>query len=241
MARRFNPPPGWPIPPEGWRPSPDWNPDPSWPAAPPDWPFWVDEDEEPLLLPIQPMQPMRSAKKRRGALPYVGVALVLILIGVVAGNALRSNKPDQGASGISDLSQTDQPTTVAAVPQTSDPTLRSTPRKSKPKATATSVPTSSPARTRTPVTSPPKTTRVKVTAPRTTKPKPKPPIQTSPVRTKPPTKSPPTTPSAPPTHRIVIPGSFCADAEAGDIGYSAKGNRYRCSIYPNGRYRWKRD
>lgn len=37
----FNPPPGWPQPPEGWRPGPDWQPDPSWPPAPPEWQFWV--------------------------------------------------------------------------------------------------------------------------------------------------------------------------------------------------------
>jgi hypothetical protein len=38
----------------------------------------------------------------------------------------------------------------------------------------------------------------------------------------------------------VTPGAFCADSQAGDIGVSSAGNSYRCSIYPNGRYRWKR-
>jgi hypothetical protein len=41
VAQRFNPPPGWPTPPEGFVPEPGWQPDPSWPAAPPGWQFWV--------------------------------------------------------------------------------------------------------------------------------------------------------------------------------------------------------
>jgi hypothetical protein len=42
---RFNPPPNWPQPPEGWFPPPGWQPDPSWPQPPFGWPLWVDEDE----------------------------------------------------------------------------------------------------------------------------------------------------------------------------------------------------
>ncbi|WP_210418855.1 hypothetical protein [Pseudarthrobacter sp. NIBRBAC000502770] len=40
----FNPPPGWPKTPEGWRPGPGWEPDPSWPAPPAGWSFLVDPD-----------------------------------------------------------------------------------------------------------------------------------------------------------------------------------------------------
>ena len=36
----FVPPPGWPAPPDGWRPASGWRPDPSWPPPPPDWKFW---------------------------------------------------------------------------------------------------------------------------------------------------------------------------------------------------------
>lgn len=36
-APRWNPPPGWPVPPPGWAPPPGWQPDPSWPAPPADW------------------------------------------------------------------------------------------------------------------------------------------------------------------------------------------------------------
>lgn len=37
----FNPPPGWPVPGDGWVPPEGWTPDPSWPAARPDWVFWI--------------------------------------------------------------------------------------------------------------------------------------------------------------------------------------------------------
>ncbi|WP_246094273.1 hypothetical protein [Streptomyces griseofuscus] len=42
-AYRFNPPPGWPVPPAGWTPPADWRPDPSWPAAPKGWQLWIPE------------------------------------------------------------------------------------------------------------------------------------------------------------------------------------------------------
>lgn len=44
MAMRFNPPPGWPAPPEGFTPDPGWRPDPSWPPAPPGWQLWVSDE-----------------------------------------------------------------------------------------------------------------------------------------------------------------------------------------------------
>jgi hypothetical protein len=37
----FNPPPGWPKPPEGWRPPAGWTPDPSWPDPPEGWQLWL--------------------------------------------------------------------------------------------------------------------------------------------------------------------------------------------------------
>jgi len=43
MGLRFNPPPGWPTPPEGFTPEPGWQPDPAWPHAPPGWQLWVDD------------------------------------------------------------------------------------------------------------------------------------------------------------------------------------------------------
>lgn len=40
---RYNPPPNWPKPPEGWAPSAEWSPDPSWPPPPPGWQLWVED------------------------------------------------------------------------------------------------------------------------------------------------------------------------------------------------------
>ena len=39
----FNPPPGWPKPPDGWTPPKGWTPDPSWPEPPPGWQLWIAE------------------------------------------------------------------------------------------------------------------------------------------------------------------------------------------------------
>lgn len=37
----FNPPPGWPKPPDGWIPPKGWAPDPSWPSPPDGWQLWI--------------------------------------------------------------------------------------------------------------------------------------------------------------------------------------------------------
>ncbi len=37
----FNPPPGWPQPPTGWRPPAGWTPDPAWPTPPEGWQLWL--------------------------------------------------------------------------------------------------------------------------------------------------------------------------------------------------------
>lgn len=64
MAFQFNPPPGWPKPPEGWQPPPGWQPDPSWPPAPPGWQFWID-DNAPTPPPgqTQPWAPPSKAEQ----------------------------------------------------------------------------------------------------------------------------------------------------------------------------------
>lgn len=43
---RFNPPPGWPQPPEGWTPPKGWTPDPAWPDPPPGWVLWLGDDAD---------------------------------------------------------------------------------------------------------------------------------------------------------------------------------------------------
>jgi hypothetical protein len=42
---RFNPPPGWPQPPEGWVPPAGWTPDPSWPDPPEGWQLWLPDGD----------------------------------------------------------------------------------------------------------------------------------------------------------------------------------------------------
>jgi hypothetical protein len=37
----FNPPPGWPKPPDGWTPPKGWSPDPAWPDLPQGWQLWL--------------------------------------------------------------------------------------------------------------------------------------------------------------------------------------------------------
>jgi hypothetical protein len=52
--RVFNPPPGWPKPPDGWVPPNGWSPDPAWPDPPDGWQLWLsagdtnDEVSDPL-------------------------------------------------------------------------------------------------------------------------------------------------------------------------------------------------
>lgn len=57
----FNPPPGWPKPPEGWVPPKGWVPDPSWPDPPPGWELWIpagrdcaDASDAPQPAPPEP-------------------------------------------------------------------------------------------------------------------------------------------------------------------------------------------
>jgi hypothetical protein len=51
---RFNAPPGWPTPPEGWVPDPQWQPDPSWPAPPAGWQWWVVDQPVSAFAPPPP-------------------------------------------------------------------------------------------------------------------------------------------------------------------------------------------
>lgn len=42
----FNPPPGWPKPPDGWTPPKGWTPDPSWPEPPSGWQLWIGKGND---------------------------------------------------------------------------------------------------------------------------------------------------------------------------------------------------
>lgn len=51
LKLKFNAPPGWPKPPEGWSPPKGWTPDPSWPPPPEGWRLWVPADGDTSAAP----------------------------------------------------------------------------------------------------------------------------------------------------------------------------------------------
>jgi hypothetical protein len=86
MAQRYNPPPGWPVPTEGWKPAFDWRPDPEWPPAPEGWVFWQKD-------PAAPSTPITWRINRR----YVGLAVAVGLIGAgMAGAGLTKDGVQAG-------------------------------------------------------------------------------------------------------------------------------------------------
>ena len=75
MAKRFNPPPNWPLLPEGWTPPPGWSPDPAWPPVPAGWQLWVEDDP-------------RGIERTLGKILLAvigGIGLLLAIVGVVTG------------------------------------------------------------------------------------------------------------------------------------------------------------
>jgi hypothetical protein len=70
---KFNPPPNWPTPPEGFTPEPGWTPDPTLPAPPPGWQLWVEDD---AVLPGETTESTRLYKRARTSF-LVGVAFFL--------------------------------------------------------------------------------------------------------------------------------------------------------------------
>ncbi|WP_027345562.1 hypothetical protein [Hamadaea tsunoensis] len=101
--------------------------------------------------------------------------------------------------------------------------------------TASASPSASDSASPSPAAVPSPTTGLaKVTTP--SKPAPKP-------STKKPTPKASPTPKPPTTHThsgTVVPGAYCPASEHGWYGISAAGNRYQCSQYSNGQWRWKR-
>ncbi|MGJ9403559.1 DUF4041 domain-containing protein [Arthrobacter sp. KK5.5] len=71
QALVFNPPPGWPQPPRGWRPPVGWTPDPAWPDPPEDWQLWLPPEgsvpaeaatDPAPSVPARPGTPPESAR-----------------------------------------------------------------------------------------------------------------------------------------------------------------------------------
>ena len=70
---KFNPPPHWPTPPEGFVPEPGWTPDPTLPAPPPGWQLWVEDD---VVLPGETTEAKRHYKQAMTSF-FVGVGFFL--------------------------------------------------------------------------------------------------------------------------------------------------------------------
>ena len=70
---KFNPPPNWPSPPEGFHPEPGWTPDPTLPAPPPGWQLWVEDD---VALPGETTEGTRHYKQATTTF-FIGVGFFL--------------------------------------------------------------------------------------------------------------------------------------------------------------------
>ncbi|GEL93792.1 hypothetical protein [Cellulomonas composti] len=88
MALRFNPPPGWPPPPEDWLPPKGWKPDPSFPRAPAGWVFVVD-DAARIAPSLDPIPGITRARRRRLLAPTL-TGVVGLVVGLLMGGALGS-------------------------------------------------------------------------------------------------------------------------------------------------------
>jgi hypothetical protein len=86
MAMRFNPPPGWPHPPEGFTPDTGWQPDPSWPEPPPGWQLWVPVSTSGMAIAAF-------------VLGLLGFALVSGILGIVLGSVALSQIRRTGQRG----------------------------------------------------------------------------------------------------------------------------------------------
>jgi hypothetical protein len=131
VTARFNPPPGWPAPPQGWTPPAGWQPDPSWPAPPAGWSFWVEDRPRPL-----PAAHTRRSRGPLGVVAAVAVAGLVVLGGVpvaraLVGAALASDTVAQSASATAASLGTREGSVAtsgpAAAPSTSPRTTTSAP------------------------------------------------------------------------------------------------------------------
>lgn len=62
--QKFNPPPGWPRPPNGWVPPKGWTPDPSWPQPPPGWQLWISVEPATAAPPLAAQPTGRATGER---------------------------------------------------------------------------------------------------------------------------------------------------------------------------------
>ncbi|SIS11501.1 DUF4190 domain-containing protein [Williamsia sterculiae] len=105
---RFNPPPNWPKPVDGWTPPPNWVPDPSWPDPPKGWRLWVDEtpaegtksepnqSPEPAATAVTPTAP---GKTNDLAVAALICGLVISPVGIILGHISLSQIKKRNESG----------------------------------------------------------------------------------------------------------------------------------------------
>lgn len=110
MRKIFNLPPGWPEPPLGWHPGPDWVPHPDLPL-PPDWQLWVEVPDTTMIgsdavAVHAPGDAPNPARQRKARITGWVVTLVLAFF---LGGALGSS----GETGPGVTAQSPLPTTSA--------------------------------------------------------------------------------------------------------------------------------
>lgn len=75
MTMRFNPPPNWPRPAEGWSPPPGWRPDPAWGPVPHGWQLWViDPHSSHRSVPVMAQTTTQLSSSRGTAMIAVAAA-----------------------------------------------------------------------------------------------------------------------------------------------------------------------
>lgn len=165
MAQRFNVPPGWPKPPDGWTPPPGWHPDPSWPPAPSGWTFWSADGPRP-----REKRPWYRHWWAAAGAAFVGVALIAVVAATAlsvnrgngrpagfvaqdtAGRATPTAGPSASASGADGAPVTSPPAPTTAKPATTAPattapatTAPATPAVTAPRSTSAAPATTAPA------------------------------------------------------------------------------------------------
>lgn len=99
MARRFNPPPNWPIAPD-WTPPPGWEPDPAWPEPPDGWQLWADDGDRFLRgLKRAYLGPSGHSTARKAARGGVLTVLALFLAAGIFGNVGQSSSATAPGAG----------------------------------------------------------------------------------------------------------------------------------------------
>lgn len=144
MAYRFNCPPGWPEPPNGWTPPVGWTPDAAWPAAPEDWNFWTTEESEGPRSAGTVLPPAMTAENDRGFLhrkttTSYGRAAVVTAGALMFGVAVGAGGANSSGAGTMTPAASGKPSDSASL--TAEPTVTVTSAPSPvPTVTVTSAP-----------------------------------------------------------------------------------------------------